>query len=390
MSFKQNNNYKKNIFMRFWRSQNSKVSLVRDVFVAFIFVLIILLILWSYTGQWFAAPMVAIESGSMEHRNPPYGRIGTIDAGDMVLLVKVNSKDDVNPFATSDEYHYGKKGDVVVYLPDGKTNTDQIIHRAMCWIEVEYINGEKVYTIEDADPPIIRQNASEPIYLPEFGIRQGNNGKAMPWFEHSGFITKGDNPDSNPTCDQIGNISHQLVKVEWITGKARGELPWIGTINLFFNDLFAGTLFSNQGTLRHVPQDSLDCLFVFLEFLILIPVSLDLLNYYKSKRKQLQNNEYTGYNIVTGDLWSIVIFYWLAIILLSMVSIFLIQGLPGDLIHLIIIIFIHIVFLYFFMLEIKLLKEMDIKKWLIICAFSGPIGVTIYYFYRLNKYQSGR
>lgn len=385
MSFKKNNNSKKSMFMRFWRSDNSKVSLVRDVFVAFIFVLIILLALWTYTGQWFAAPMVAIESGSMEHLDPSYGRIGTIDAGDMVLLVKVNDKEDVNPFATSNEYHYGKRGDVVVYLPDGRTDTDQIIHRSMCWIEVEYINGEKLYTIEDANPPIIRQNATEPIYLPDFGIREGSRGKAMPWFEHSGFITKGDNPESNPTCDQIGNISQQPIKVEWITGKARGELPWIGTINLFFNDLFAGTLFSTKGTLRHVPQDSLDCLFVFLELLVLIPVSLDLLSYYNSKKKQLQTHDYQGYNLKTGDIGSIVAFYWLAIILLTIVSIFLIQGFISDVLHFIIIIMIHIVFLYFFNLEGKLLKVTDLKKWLIICALTGPVGITIFYFLRHNQ-----
>ncbi|PNX51571.1 MAG: S26 family signal peptidase, partial [Thermoplasmata archaeon M8B2D] len=145
----------KHLFIRFWRSDNSKVSLLRDVFVAFLFVFIILIALWTYTGQWFAAPMVAIESGSMEHPNPPYGRIGTIDAGDMVLLVKVNNKRDVIPYSTSDYYNYGKKGDVVVYHPDGDVDEDQIIHRAMCWIEVEIENSNTFYTIEEYG--IIRQ-----------------------------------------------------------------------------------------------------------------------------------------------------------------------------------------------------------------------------------------
>ena len=76
-------------FMKFWRSENSKISLIRDVLVAFFLVFIILLALWIYTGQWFGAPMVAIESGSMMHPDEPFGRVGTIDAGDMVFLVKV-------------------------------------------------------------------------------------------------------------------------------------------------------------------------------------------------------------------------------------------------------------------------------------------------------------
>ena len=78
------------MFIQFWKSDNNKVSIVRDVVVALLAVFVILMILWGYTGQWFAAPMVAIESGSMEHPNSPFGRLGTIDAGDMVLVQKVS------------------------------------------------------------------------------------------------------------------------------------------------------------------------------------------------------------------------------------------------------------------------------------------------------------
>ena len=98
------NKRKSNIFIRFWKSDNSKVSFVRDVLIAFLLVLIILTALWTYTGQWFGAPMVAVESGSMEHFNPPFGRLGTIDAGDMVLLVKIDDREDaqggVKPWAS--------------------------------------------------------------------------------------------------------------------------------------------------------------------------------------------------------------------------------------------------------------------------------------------------
>ena len=65
-------------FLRFWHSDNEKISIVRDILVALTAVAIVLLLLWSYTGQWFGAPMVAIESGSMMHDNEPFGRFGTI------------------------------------------------------------------------------------------------------------------------------------------------------------------------------------------------------------------------------------------------------------------------------------------------------------------------
>ncbi len=284
MDFKKYFNKFKKLFFKFWRSDDSKISLIRDVFVALMLVLILLIALWGYTGQWFGAPMVAIESGSMEHIDPPFGRMGTIDAGDMVLLVNIDEKTDVSPYISKDNYEYGKHGDVVIYKPDGRDNEDQIIHRAMCWVEVETIDGQKVYTIEGTD--VIRQNASEPLYLPELGIRAKESDKptvAAGW-TNSGFITKGDNPNTNPTCDQIGGITSQPIKIDWISGKARGEIPWIGTINLFFNDMLSG----GESTVRNVHEDSIICLFILIIFLISIPVILDIYSYIKSKDEKEQ------------------------------------------------------------------------------------------------------
>ena len=72
MNFKDIFKKFKENFLKFWRSENTKISLVRDVFVALLLVLIILSALWAYTGQWFGTPMVAIESGSMMHENEPF------------------------------------------------------------------------------------------------------------------------------------------------------------------------------------------------------------------------------------------------------------------------------------------------------------------------------
>jgi len=279
MDFKERLKQLKKLFLRFWRSENNKVSLVRDVVVALLFVLIVLLALWTYTGQWFGAPLVAIESGSMMHLDEPFGRIGTIDAGDMVLLVKIDDKNDVIPYSISNYYNYGKKGDVVIYHPDGDFDEDQIIHRAMCWIEVEYVGSEKFYTIEGYN--ITHQISSEPLYIPECGLSNGGSPVKVD-FIHSGFITKGDNPETNDKCDQIGGITSQPVKVEWISGKASCELPWIGTINLLFNDLTT----DGDDTIGNVPQDSLTCFIVVIVILISIPVSLDIIGYLKDKKQK--------------------------------------------------------------------------------------------------------
>ena len=121
------------MFLRFWRSDNKNTALIRDIAVALLAVLVVLLLLWTYTGQWFTAPIVAIESGSMEHTppvfstNPPFGRLGTIDAGDMVLVQKVYTRGDIavhggnfgGAQAKNGWQSYGDYGDVIVYHPDG-------------------------------------------------------------------------------------------------------------------------------------------------------------------------------------------------------------------------------------------------------------------------------
>ena len=270
------NNIKKN-FNKFWHSDNEKISILRDILVAFLVVFILLMILWTYTGQWFGAPMVAIESGSMMHLDEEFGRIGYIDAGDMVLLVKVNYKSDILTRGSNlggeqakglgGYKSYGDFGDVIIYKKYGKTDEDQIIHRAICWIEY---NEDKTYSVSEYG--IENENS---VTIKELGL---NNYRPL----HSGFITQGDNPITNDRCDQAGGICGDPIKPEWITGKARFELPWIGTINLLFNDLISGSFWNNNEiTVFNVPTDSLICLIILLAIIISIPILLDIYDYRK-------------------------------------------------------------------------------------------------------------
>ncbi len=271
----------KNYFLNFLRSDNEKISIIRDILIAFLVVFILLMILWSYTGQWFGAPMVAIESGSMMHLNEEFGRVGYIDAGDMVLLVKVNEKNDI---LTRGSYLGGEKakglggfqsyddyGDVIIYKKYGRTDEDQIIHRAICWIE--YYNN--TYSVKEYG--IEKENS---ITISELGLHNYRP-------SHSGFITQGDNPITNDRCDQAGGICSEPIKPDWITGKARFELPWIGTINLLFNDIISGSFWNNNEiTVYNVPNDSIICLVILIIIIISIPIGLDIYDY--KKRKKIQ------------------------------------------------------------------------------------------------------
>ena len=363
----------------FWKTENSKISIVRDILIAFLLVLIILTALWTYTGQWFGAPMVAIESGSMMHLDEPYGRIGTIDAGDMVLLVKVSKRSELSTYIQKDpdNYHYSKYGDVIVYRPYGDTERDQIIHRAMCW--VEYNEEYGTYTVEGYG---VENETS--ITIPELGLRK----YVVPNNPHSGFLTKGDNPVTNDRADQApGGICNEPIKMEWVSGKARGELPWIGTLNLLFNDIIGG-----KNTIGNVPSDSISCLIILLEFLIFIPISLDARSHYRSIKEQLSNSKKKLYDkldnnfqynkmdkTILDSLGSIMVIYWLAFAFLVVIYSLLIEGFIGIIFHFIFGIIVHIVFLFVFNITARYLKTMDLKYWMILTIFTGPIGVTIFY-----------
>lgn len=279
MNFKDIFKKFKEKFLKFWRSEDGKISLIRDILIALIVVLIILTALWAYTDQWFSTPMVAIESGSMMHPEEPFGRLGTIDPGDMVLLVKVNKEGDIVTYGAAKAQ--GKKGpktyedygDVIIYRKYGDTNDEQIIHRAMCWIK--YNEEYKTYTVEEYE--VINETS---VNITELGL---NNYKPR----HSGFITKGDNPFTNSECDQIGGVCNEPVKLEWVSGKARGELPWIGTINLFFSDLMSGSFWDEEKevTVNNVETDCIICLILLITVLISIPITLDLYSYYRVKKE---------------------------------------------------------------------------------------------------------
>ena len=271
-------------FLRFWQSDDNKISLLRDVLIALLVVFIILLALWTYTGQWFKAPLVAIESGSMMHPDEPFGRFGTIDAGDMVLLVNVDSRDDIIPRGSdyggakaqgaNGLQTYGDYGNVIVYRKYGDENEDQIIHRAMCWIE--YHENNRTYSV-----PEYGLYFEISVSIEELGLDAYKP-------SHSGFITMGDNPSTNPSCDQVGGICSDPIKVEWIKGKAAGELAWVGTLNLFFNDLVSGAFWDDaiEITVYNVPGDSVACLIILIIILVSIPIILDLYDYYRRKNNK--------------------------------------------------------------------------------------------------------
>ncbi|MBU2565533.1 MAG: S26 family signal peptidase [Candidatus Thermoplasmatota archaeon] len=264
------------------------LPVVKDVLTAVIVILIIVAAMFAYTGVW--PPMVVIESGSMMHDDSSYGKIGAIDPGDFTFVKKVNGRNDVITYYQGEKTGYktySDYGDVIVYVKNGVGGTP-VIHRAMCWVEVNITDNETFYDVPELDY----------YHLSAITIAELNLHNYNPNVNHSGFLTKG---DANNGCDQDSSAGIEdelgrkvgIVKLEWIIGKARGEIPWFGGIKLSVDDWSGGT--NNAG---NVAQDCWVMLGISILILFTLPIAADysfqLLSLKKQEKKKKRKIELSG------------------------------------------------------------------------------------------------
>ena len=190
MSFNEN-------WRNFNESENFFISLLRD----FLSVIVIIAILSSisYITLGRTVPMVAVESESMY----PHIHIGdmiVIESIDRTLITTWETGKDTG-YTSYDEY-----GDVILFKRLGQESSTPIIHRAMYYVE----KGERMW-------------------------------KGGPPAPHAGYITKGDNQETNPVFDQQGSISlNQPIKKEWVIAVARFyPVPVLGCFSLIPRGNFA-------------------------------------------------------------------------------------------------------------------------------------------------------
>lgn len=216
--------------------------------------------LFLYTGVW--PPAVVVESNSMMHVDPQeyqqgngdtfgedvgFGRLGTVDPGDLVLLKEVHKRSDVTTLAHGDDEHYGQPGDVIAFDAEVGGRTATIIHRAITHVTVRTEGGEARYIVEwnEAwEEPVGAQCARQPEYRCVFPVDRGISIAEYGLFNltvgQTGFLTKGDNVASNPGIDQAPTgaqqeaLRRQAVPADQIRGKAQGELPGLGLLKLAF------------------------------------------------------------------------------------------------------------------------------------------------------------
>lgn len=233
--------------------------------------LVVILVLGSvyvFSGQSLdQPPVVVVESGSMMHcengrgssfqgdacGSDRFGRLGTIDPGDVVIVRDVDDRGDVSTFAGSGRVRYGFPGDVLIYQPLGDPARTPIIHRALFWVEMHPDGTVSVPAadLHRARPDDLTREQFRDLGVPESGIGSARtllqDGQRACRFvldpDHpdpnmtvQGFVTGGDNNGVVDGEDIMG--TNCPVQVDWILGEARGEIPWIGLLKLRFTDPF--------------------------------------------------------------------------------------------------------------------------------------------------------
>ena len=249
---------------------NPTRTLVRELVLAVGMITLLVLAMWAHTGSM--PPLVVVESNSMQHDSN--GEVGTIDAGDLIL---VHSPEDnrVITFAEatdpkSDYYGYeslGMEGDVIIYERNGESDSTPIIHRALFEISIgESVPAENqdgcegsvfwngLCVLSWSVPGSDQVNVKE-INLVFDGVSTGKyscGGVAAQhgseWFSvenyspmNPGYITLGDNNDCNDDqgvfefAQGLSSIHSGMIRPvqeDWVIGISGAEIPWLGTVKL--------------------------------------------------------------------------------------------------------------------------------------------------------------
>ena len=304
-------------------SSNPFNNLLREMLLAVAMITFLVLGLWAHTGTM--PPLVVVESSSMIHEEN--GEVGSIDAGDLILVMDT-PYDNIITFAEasdrSNKYHgyetHGMEGDVIIYHKNGDEGTP-IIHRAILRVEPSQTTSPNRLAVNDSDycpnggtwdsavededgeigtcvltwsVPGTNVTNSETITIRFDGYNAGYydckrmaHANVEPYLvvwnwqpKHSGIVTLGDN--NQCSVDQGGLVVNGSsgihsasgvagpVREDWLVGVAGGEIPWLGTVKLMLSGA------DSPGT-QYVPGSSFLFLAMVIGGIIFAPVGLEVM-----------------------------------------------------------------------------------------------------------------
>lgn len=296
-------------------------TLVRELLLAAGMIGLLILALYAHTGSM--PPLVVVESSSMIHDID--GEVGSIDAGDLVL-VHNHDFDTIVTFAEATEVgnskfgysQHGLGGDVIIYKKNGEAGTP-IIHRAIMEVVPNQIltpdrnattdssnsehcpeggtydsesldeNGLMGVCVLTWDVPGTEVIDVEKVTVHFDGVQAGYydckrmaHANVEPYLvvwqwepRHAGILTLGDN--NNCSVDQgsqavngssgVHSASGTVgpIRSSWLIGVGGGEIPWLGTVKL---------MVSGEGTpgTSYVPSSSFFILFLIIGGVLVLPM----------------------------------------------------------------------------------------------------------------------
>ncbi len=293
-------------------------GLLRELLLATGMIFILVSGLWALTGNM--PPVVVVESSSMIHDIE--GEVGSIDAGDLILVHNPTRKNIITYAEATEEgnEHYGwsshgMEGDVIVYLKNGGPQTP-IIHRAILKVQANDTTSPNRTVTDDISCPQgytideylldkydgIRGTCVKTWDIPGTTIRNEeviswdfirykcdltDNGahasilRVIDWKpQQEGYLTLGDNNHCNvdqgrgvtngTTGDGLKDGNGQQVMPvidEWVEGVAGAEIPWLGAVKLMTLSFSDET---SPGT-AYVPKSTWISLFFTILILFMIP-----------------------------------------------------------------------------------------------------------------------
>lgn len=262
---------------------------LRDAGIALVFVASVLLAMYAYTGLW--PPLVVVESESMMHSEENVSYIGVIDTGDLVLVKSVDSPSEIVTYAegfVSGHSTYGDYGDVIIYLANGNELGTPIIHRAVIYLEAnddgnsfrcEALRDVDAGKWDTTDPDDTWDHLTSTIRIYDYGFQSETVSiDTSRLVVADGYITRGDHNDN---INQSMSSRSTPVKISWVVGKARGEIPWFGLLKLWSTD----TLKSDA------PPNSVRNLWISMAFIVIGPITLDVFITYKIRKKIARKRE---------------------------------------------------------------------------------------------------
>lgn len=281
-------------------------------------IVMVLIISGAYLGlkaySGVDPPTTVINSGSMQH-SADSSRIGVIDTGDLMV---VKDKKEIQTYvdgSKSGHRSFGEYGDVIVY----KKPNQNIIHRAMIYMELvsgsNPIQKWSIQSLKDYDRwDITIGSTYDPAHSKKSICWDEATGVLTIDPEHStyyfwlldvgyadldvsiklytlgmgkgddykGYLTKGDNANTNKQFDQACGIYTDLVDESIIKSVAVFEVPWIGSIKLMLN---------GKGSV--VPSNSKASLFISFIVIIALIVAINFVLDKIDKKKRIQKEAET-------------------------------------------------------------------------------------------------